>query len=77
MHDLGNETYEFDHLYVQLVPRKIMFPIYCRTNMAGPTIRLDRVPFENLVYSQFEKMHSTLPEGKAKEVHYRREKQEI
>lgn len=68
--DLGNEIYEFDHLYLQLVPHKIMFPVYCRTNMAGPIIRLDRDLFENLVYSQFEKMHSTLPEGKARDLNF-------
>lgn len=70
MHDLGNETYEFDHLYLQLVPHKIMFPMYCRTNMAGPIIRLDRDPFENLVYSQFEKMHCRLPEGKTRDLNF-------
>jgi len=41
MHDVGNKTYEFDHLYLQLVLRKLMLPMHCRTNMAGPVIRLD------------------------------------
>lgn len=64
MCDVGNETYELDHLYLQSVPRKIIFPMYCSTDMAGPIIRPAWDHFENLVYSQVEKMHSTLPEGK-------------
>lgn len=68
MHDLGNKTYKCDHLYLQLVPCEIMFPFHCRTNMAGPIIRLESDPYENLVYNLFEEMHSILSEGKARDL---------
>lgn len=70
MCDLGKETWEFDHLYLQLAPQKGMFPGCCRTHVAGPIIRLDRDAFENLVYSRLEKIHSTLPEGKARYLNF-------
>lgn len=70
MRDLGSKNSEFDNLYLQLVPGRIVLLLYYRTNMAGPIIRVDWNPFQNLAYSQFEKIHCALPEEKSRYLNF-------